>query len=190
MWPLAQLKAVRRDTPGGGRTLARIDDIVAALTNFFAERDDVAVAYLFGSTARGQRLSRSDIDIGLLFADGHKVDRQERVFRCIEIAHALEDRLGVPVDVVDLRLSSPVFNHHVLRSKIILKGHDASERVAFEKAVRREYFDMLPYHKRYVDASLQRLREGGGSGGRRGHSEATLEAARGIHQRFGEREGH
>lgn len=170
------------------------DDIVAALRKYFAAQDDVAVAYLFGSAARDRRRLDSDIDVGILFADPGHVDAgdpdydiavaSDRLFRRIEIAQALEEAVLHAVDVVDLRLTPPYFNHHVLRHKVIIKGLDASARIAFEKSVRRQYFDMLPYRRRYVDASLRRL-EGGGAGGGRGTSEGPLAAARRIHQGLG-----
>lgn len=184
----------------------RLEEVVAELKRFFDDQDDVDVAYLFGSAARGRRLPDSDVDVGILFANGFGGDgsargaagggadgqadasaARRRVFRRIEMAQALEARLGCPVDVVDLELCSPVFNHHVLRNKIIVKGRDAPKRIAFEKAVRREYFGFLPYYTRYVEASLQRLREGGDGGGGPGHPSSALEAARRVHQRLGER---
>lgn len=44
------------------------DEIVTALTKYFATRSDVVVAYVFGSAARNRRLPGSDIDVGILFA--------------------------------------------------------------------------------------------------------------------------
>lgn len=180
------------------------DGIIASLTKYFAARSDVVVAYLFGSAARDRRLHDSDIDVGILFAEnadaadgsaGRDADKNATIatdclFRRVDMAQALQELLSDSVDVVDLGLTPPHFNHHVLRHKVIIKGHDASERIAFEKSVRRQYFDMLPYHRRYEDASLRRLREGGGAGGRRGSSEGTLAAARRIHQRLRQRSGH
>lgn len=92
-----------RAARGGWREFIGIDEISVPRTNFFAEREDVVVAFLFGSTACGRHGAGSDIDIGILFADSDDVKGQERLFRRIEVAHALEDRLGVPVDVEILR---------------------------------------------------------------------------------------
>src|SRR5690606_27116194 len=136
----------------------RLEEVVAKLKRFFDDQDDVDVAYLFGSAARGRRLPDSDVDVGILFANGFGGDgsargaggrrlpasaadvgirlatgfggdgsargaagggadgqadasaARRRVFRRIEMAQALEARLGCPVDVVDLELCSPVFN--------------------------------------------------------------------------------
>ena len=37
------------------------------LQEFFASRSEVALAYLYGSYARGQAWAKSDLDIGVLF---------------------------------------------------------------------------------------------------------------------------
>lgn len=163
------------------------DEIVATLNRYFATEEDVLVVYLFGSTARGQQLGKSDIDVGVLFGDD--TDEETRLLRRIEMGQALQELMSHPVDVVDLRQTPPHFNHQVLRHKVVIKGHAERDRIAFEKDVRRQYFDMLHYRQRYMEASLRRLREGGDSRGRGGSHQGTLEAARRIHQRLGRRAG-
>lgn len=137
------------------------DEIVTALTKYFATRSDVVVAYVFGSAARNRRLPGSDIDVGILFAkdagmadasdaspdeaaeqDAFAMDREaigaaKRLFLRVEISHALQELLSHPVDVVDLQRTSPHFNHHVLRDKVIIKGYDAPERTIHERLRRR-----------------------------------------------------
>lgn len=156
---------------------------VKALERYFAEQDDVAVAYLFGSATRNERWRSSDIDIGIVFIAA--TDGPRRLERRIELALQLEKLLRVPIDIVDLDLTSPTFNHHVLFNKVVLKGRGDPARIAFEVAARRAYFDMLPYQERYLAARLERLRRGEGSDGRQGASTRTVEAARRLHKRLG-----
>lgn len=40
------------------------------LTRYFADRDDVVAAYLFGSVARGEARAGSDVDVGVLLRAG------------------------------------------------------------------------------------------------------------------------
>ncbi|MGI6610656.1 MAG: type VII toxin-antitoxin system MntA family adenylyltransferase antitoxin [Limnochordia bacterium] len=161
------------------------ETIAEALRQYFATSADVTVAYLFGSVVRGNTHGMSDIDVGVLFLD--YLSATERLFRRISFSHDLADQLGRSVDVVDLRETSPQFNHHVLRHKVVVKGHHDPARIAFEKDVRRHYFDMLPYLQRFEDASLKCFEEGGEGRGRRGPDSSTLEAARRVHQRLGGR---
>lgn len=186
-----------------------IDDLIKKLKTYFARQDDVAVAYLFGSVARGHARSTSDVDIGIVFhtnddplrygsiPDSGTADQQatihlaeSRLFRRVAFIDELEQLLSRPVDVVDLITASPAFNHHVFRHKVVLKGRRASARIAFETQVRRLYFDMLPYHKRYEEASLRRLKKGVSADGRRNVHSGPLEDARAIHKRLKERERH
>jgi uncharacterized protein len=55
----------------------------------------VTAIYLYGSTARGEAIQGSDIDIFVDFdSKGHF-----SMFDLIDIKHALEDQTGLPVDV-------------------------------------------------------------------------------------------
>ena len=56
----------------------RLEEVVAELKRFFDDQDDVDVAYLFGSAARGRRLPDSDVDVGILFANGFGGDGSAR----------------------------------------------------------------------------------------------------------------
>ena len=46
-----------------------LEQLVQALTDFFSKVDFVKVAYLFGSTVRGEANCLSDTDIAVLFDD-------------------------------------------------------------------------------------------------------------------------
>lgn len=56
----------------------------------------IASLSLFGSTARGQASSTSDVDVAATFAD----DAHVGLFAFARIAARLNDLLGVPVDLV------------------------------------------------------------------------------------------
>ena len=73
--------------------------IESSVKRYFAERDDVAVAYLFGSVARDAARPDSDVDVGVLFFTLPD-DPYERVGT--HIIADLTSRLGVDVDVVVL----------------------------------------------------------------------------------------
>lgn len=162
--------------------------LITALKQYLGAQDDVVVAYLYGSYARGEQFSGSDVDVGVVFT-GH-ASAEDLIFRRVVLSQELEDLIGKAVDVTDLKLASPHFNHQVLLEACLLKGKDAPERIEFEKRVRREHFDMLPYRQRYLSASMRRLREGGEADGSRGTGTSALEAARRLHERFTETDRH
>ena len=49
--------------------------ILGTLKRYFASRDDVVVAFLFGSHARGKATRRSDVDVAVYFAGAHDLTR-------------------------------------------------------------------------------------------------------------------
>lgn len=61
----------------------------------------------------------------------------------------LERLLRRPVDLVDLRAAPVDLIHRVLRDGQLLIERDARERVCFEVEKRNEYFDLLPFLRRY-----------------------------------------
>jgi predicted nucleotidyltransferase len=132
----------------GGKMLA-VD--VAALGGIIREvlgsgHEDVIAAYVFGSTARGTRRGRSDLDLGVLLAG--EPPRTLKALK-LDLEGELERRLDMPVQVVVLDRAPPDLVHRVLRDGELLLDRDPSARIRFEVRSRREYFDVLPHLKRY-----------------------------------------
>ena len=117
------------------------------LRSFFATHPgDAAAVYLFGSVARGSAHARSDVDIAVLLAEdppptleGLQLDLEDELTR----------RLGLPVQLVVLNWASPDLIHRVLRDGRIVLDRDRSQRIRFEVRARNEYFDLLPFLRRY-----------------------------------------
>ncbi|MCR4403020.1 MAG: nucleotidyltransferase domain-containing protein [Firmicutes bacterium] len=70
--------------------------ILGTLKRYFASRDDVVVAFLFGSHARGRATRRSDVDVAVYFAGAHDLARINGV------AGELEALLHKDVDLIVL----------------------------------------------------------------------------------------
>jgi len=89
---------------------------------------DVVAIYRFGSTATGQAVRDSDVDIAVLPAapleSSFRWDLQER----------LAVSLHRPVDLVDLLQASTVMRMQVLESAILLFERDPAVRLRFETA--------------------------------------------------------
>lgn len=106
-------------------------DEVAALSAALAH---VRLAYLFGSAARGENQSGSDVDIAVL------ADEKLSLNQLARLSESLAGALGVArrVDVVDLRAASPVLCAEVVRDGAMLVERDPLERFDFEmNAIRR-----------------------------------------------------
>ncbi|MGD2114921.1 MAG: nucleotidyltransferase domain-containing protein [Acidobacteriota bacterium] len=120
--------------------IRRLEEVVRELPY------DLVAVYLYGSRARDTAGPASDVDVGVLFGErppsklGGPPDR---------IADRLERALGLPVQVVVLDTAPPDLVHRVLRDGILVLENDASRRVRFEVASRREYLDLVPILERY-----------------------------------------
>lgn len=106
----------------------------------------IAAAYLFGSTARGEAGPKSDVDVGLLYETAPAPTLSSQPLLA---AAELESQLGRRVDLVVLNTAPVDLVHRVLRDGLLLLQPSPSRRIAFEVRARNEYFDLLPFLRRY-----------------------------------------
>ena len=55
----------------------------------------------------------------------------------------------MPVDLVVLNRAQPDLIHRVLRDGRLILDRDPGRRIAFEVRSRNDYFDLLPFLRRY-----------------------------------------
>lgn len=107
---------------------------------------ELLAAYLYGSTARAEHTEASDIDLGLLY-------REEPPRTLASPPRRLEGRLELAlrrtVQVVVMNSAPPDLVRRVLRDGILCLDRDRSARIRFEVKAQNEYFDLLPYLRRY-----------------------------------------
>lgn len=100
--------------------------------DFFESQSDVAVAFLYGSRARGAA-SPSDWDFALCF-NAEFSSHLDRLARLERLKSELARRLGAPaerVDLVDLRRAPLGLSITVAEEGLILKGHRSLELFRF-----------------------------------------------------------
>lgn len=107
--------------------------------------EGLVAAYLFGSRARGDHGARSDVDVALWL--GRAPASFDEL--PLELTADLEQRLGVPVDVVVLNGAPSDLVHRVLRDGVLIVERDRSARVRFEVRARSDFFDMTPIRREY-----------------------------------------
>jgi predicted nucleotidyltransferase len=118
-----------------------------ALRSVFASHgEDVVAAYLFGSVARGEATSASDVDVAVLLRDDPPPGLAGLA---LPLEGELERRIGRPVQLVVLNRAPVDLVHRVLRDGILIVDRDPGARIRFEVRARNEYFDLLPFLERY-----------------------------------------
>ena len=122
-------------------------DIIQRLEAELERTDpELLAVYLYGSTSRGEHTDESDVDLGLLY-------REEPTRTLDSPPRRLEGRLELAlrrtVQVVVMNSAPPDLVHRIMRDGILCLDRDRSARIRFEVKARNEYFDLLPYLRRY-----------------------------------------
>lgn len=115
-------------------------------------RDDVRLAYVFGSVARGRARPASDVDVAVLFAGEPAPATLDR------LAEDLEEAVGRRVDLVDLAKAPPLLAHQVVSKGSCVVCRQPSERAAFETRTVLRYLDTA--HLRKIQHEYLRKRAG------------------------------
>lgn len=133
------------------------DELAARLRTALDPHEDVIVAYLVGSAARGQLRPSSDVDVAVLLSDSpdHRSPGLTLASMRPNLQGDLQEAVHRPVDLVILNHASPDFVHRVLRDGVVLIERDRSSRIRFEVRLRNDYFDVLPFLKRYRETVLR-----------------------------------
>jgi len=129
------------------------------LETYFAGRSDVALAYLFGSLARGQAGPLSDIDVAVLLAGAPAADAcfQAR----LDIIGDLMRRLHTnDVDVLILNQAPLTLRYAVLRDGVLLFARSQHDAVAFRVRTLNEYFDFAPMIAMHQRIFFEKVRKG------------------------------
>lgn len=119
------------------------DALVAALRGLLEPRSEVLEAYLFGSTARGQAQSHSDLDVAV-YVDPARATGGAFGYRA-QLTTALMAGLGTnAVEAVVLNRAPPLLYHRVLRDGIRILARDLRETTGREAQAISRYCDFLP----------------------------------------------
>lgn len=131
----------------------RVDEILPKVRSEKISRSipkEIVALYLFGSSVTGKLRKESDIDIA--FLPSYKTTEDERLIIIAKVEGMIERLLremGISreISVLDLRAKyvSVSLQYRVITEGILIYEKDALQRLEFENAVKREYFDFAPY---------------------------------------------
>ncbi|MBI4826303.1 MAG: nucleotidyltransferase domain-containing protein [Nitrospirae bacterium] len=124
-------------------------DIPGALTEYFRNKEDIFLAFVFGSAASGRLTKESDVDIAVLcrrMPDFHEV---------LNITGEVSEIVNKEVDVVILNDSSPVIRMQVLKNGRLIKRKDDAIYNNFYVRTVKEYDDLKYIRKEAEDKILR-----------------------------------
>lgn len=127
--------------------------------NRIFKKNSVLLAYIFGSTARGQDTFLSDIDIAVLFSN--KVKKRSYSEKILKLADEISEIIkGKEIDIVCLNEASPFLKHRaVFYGKPIFVSNPKLKR-EFELCVLQEYEDFKYYLERSYKVMADHLNKG------------------------------
>lgn len=136
-----------------------LDRLQSRAASDIFDRHQIMLAYLYGSQARQEAASRSDVDVAVLFRPG--LEKQIRFRNLLAVSHDLRSLLErEDVQVVDLQESPPLLRHRVYYDGRLLHNRDDAMRVKFETTALRDYVDTAPLRRIKELYLYQRFAEG------------------------------
>ena len=123
-----------------------------ALRKFFARQRDIGPAYLFGSTARGERGPLSDIDLALYFKESISPGALAR--RKMQLIYDITGVLKTDrIDLAIINQAPLLLKYQIIATGLVLK--DDPQRVSLEGRILCDYLDQKYYLDRYTKIFLR-----------------------------------
>ena len=132
-------------TPGN----LNISGMTEKLEGFFSECNDIILAFLFGSFARGNATTFSDLDIAIFFSD------TTDFYRINDLRGKLSEMFNIEVDIVVLNTASPVIKMQVLKKGTLLVNKDPKAYNEFFVNTVKEYDDLKRTRKEIEENILR-----------------------------------
>jgi predicted nucleotidyltransferase len=134
-----------------------MDGLLESLCRRAASLPELRLAVLFGSTARGEALPRSDVDLGL------SVDPDTLAVRH-HVEAELERAAGKPLHAVHLGEAPPLLRFEISRDGILLLEREDGLWTDFKARAMVDWWDWAPSERIITAAAVRRLREKVGRG--------------------------
>lgn len=130
------------------------------LRNFFKEKKEVILAYIFGSQVKGRVSRVSDVDIAVYLDE--RLSGSERFDLRLGLINGVCSILGSKrVDLVILNDASLKLYYSVLKEGTVLYSRDELKRINTEVKVMSRYLDQRYYQRRHYKILLEQIKREG-----------------------------
>jgi predicted nucleotidyltransferase len=126
--------------------------IADQLRSLLENEPAVAVAVLFGSTARGEQRQASDIDLAVVWHAERPADVSALLAR-------IERAVGRTVDLVELDDAPPQLRFEIAREGRLLKEREPDAWARLRARAMIDWWDFAPIARTIHQAAIARLRE-------------------------------
>lgn len=120
------------------------------LRRMLGPREDVDLAVLFGSVARGAAHASSDVDLGIRWRGTPPSDRDA-------LLAAIERSVGRSLDLTDLDQAPPQLRFEIARDGVVIVERQPGSWSAFRARACIDWWDFAPIARRIHRAALARL---------------------------------
>lgn len=134
-------------------------DKVAKTLEESIQHSSVIACYLYGSFARGEATSLSDLDIAILWAE--KASARVRKRELLRLSQELSEKLGYEVDVRSLNEASLELQFRVVTEGKVIFCENKSRRLEFEDRTVMHFLDFKPMIAMYNQYMHHRIKETG-----------------------------
>ncbi|MFQ5865383.1 MAG: nucleotidyltransferase domain-containing protein [bacterium] len=138
------------------------EEVIKSLRAFFEKRDEIILAYLFGSVAEKRQNKLSDLDVAVLVEPKRLEELDKEPFGYQ--AAVMTDLMGLfhtnDVDVVILNNATPLLAHEVVKYGIVVFCRDEDKNVEYEVRTRHRYLDTKPLREIQNFYFKERIKKG------------------------------
>lgn len=134
--------------------------LINRIQEFFQNRQEIILVYLFGSVLN--EVNCRDIDIGVVIDTKNLAGEFQKLKYELAISRELESFLGPPYQEIDLKVlnSAPLyFQYEVIKSGEIIFSKSEKERVIYEAQLQIEYLDFIPLLAVHEKALRREIKE-------------------------------
>lgn len=125
------------------------------VVEYLSREGPVIAVYLFGSTAKGKETAKSDIDLGILLKEDF--DFLADFTYKLRLMGVLKDITGKTVDIVFINRADSILQYQIRKYGKVIFESDRTGRIEYEVQARKNYFDFLPMHKKYMEKAMSRF---------------------------------
>lgn len=127
------------------------NDITEVLKEYFRNKEEILLAFIFGSAVSSRLTKGSDVDVAVLFS------KMPDFSEVLKITTDVSETIGREVDIVVLNNSSPVIRMQVLKNGELIKSIDNASYNNFFVRTVKEYDD-LKYVRKEAEENILRGR--------------------------------